>query len=123
MRGFKDFLFRGNLIELAVAFIIGGAFATVVEAFTKIIIEILTKSIGNMSFNDFHPGGFVTVGPFITAVVSFVILAAVVYFGLVKPYEIINARLKKPAEATPGAPTSEDILLEIRDILAAQKSA
>ena len=123
MHGFKDFLFRGNLIELAVAFIIGGAFATVVEAFTKIIIEILTKSIGNMSFNDFHPAGFVTVGPFITAVVSFAILAAVVYFGLVKPYEIINARLKKPAEAAPGAPTSEDILLEIRDILAAQKSA
>jgi large conductance mechanosensitive channel len=123
MHGFKDFLFRGNLIELAVAFIIGGAFATVVEAFTKIVIEILTKSIGNMSFNDFHPGGFVTVGPFITAVVSFVILAAVVYFGLVKPYEIFNARLKKSAEATPGAPTSEDILLEIRDILAAQKSA
>jgi large conductance mechanosensitive channel len=123
MHGFKDFLFRGNLIELAVAFIIGGAFATVVEAFTKIVIEILTKSIGNMSFNDFHPGGFVTVGPFITAVVSFVILAVVVYFGLVKPYEIINARLKTSAEATPDAPTSEDILLEIRDILAAQKSA
>jgi large conductance mechanosensitive channel len=123
MQGFKDFLFRGNLIQLAVAFIIGGAFATVVEAFTKIVIEILTKSIGNMSFNDFHPGGFVTVGPFITAVVSFVILAAVIYLGLVKPYEVFNARLTKPAEAGPSAPTSEDILLEIRDILAAQKSA
>jgi len=123
MQGFKDFLFRGNLIQLAVAFIIGGAFATVVEAFTKIVIEILTKSIGNMSFNDFHPGGFVTVGPFITAVVSFVILAAVIYLGLVKPYEVFNARLTKPTEPGPGAPTSQDILLEIRDILAAQKSA
>ena len=123
MHGFKDFLFRGNLIQLAVAFIIGGAFATVVEAFTKIVIEILTKSIGNMSFNDFHPGGFVTVGPFITAVVSFVILAAVIYLGLVKPYEVFNARTKKAAEAGPAAPTSEDILLEIRDLLAAQKSA
>ena len=43
MQGFKDFLFHGNLIELAVAFIIGGAFATVVKGFTEIIIEILTR--------------------------------------------------------------------------------
>lgn len=123
MQGFKDFLFRGNLIELAVAFIIGGAFATVVQSFTKIIIEILTKTIGNMSFDDFHPGGFVTVGPFITALVSFVILAAVVYFALVKPYEAVNARFTKPAEDAPVLPTTEDLLIEIRDLLAAQKSA
>ena len=45
MKGFKDFIMRGNLIELAVAFIIGGAFATVVSAFTKMIIEALAKSL------------------------------------------------------------------------------
>jgi large conductance mechanosensitive channel len=87
MQGFKDFLFRGNLIELAVAFIIGGAFATVVKGFTEIIIEILTKAVGNVSFDKWAPGGFTTVGPFLTGLVSFVILAVVVYFALVKPYE------------------------------------
>jgi large conductance mechanosensitive channel len=123
MQGFKDFLFRGNLIELATAFIIGGAFATVVEGFTKIVIELLAKLGGAPNFDSWAPGGLTSVGPFLTAVVSFAILAAVVYFGLVKPYEIINARVKKPAEDGPGAPTTEDILLEIRDLLAAQKSA
>ena len=114
MQGFKDFLFRGNLIELAVAFIIGGAFATVVQGFTKIIIEILTKTIGNVSFDKWAP----TVGPFLTALVSFVILAAVVYFALVKPYEAVSARLKKPTADAPVVPTTEDLLIEIRDLLA-----
>ena len=121
MQGFKDFLFRGNLIELAVAFIIGGAFATVVQGFTEIIIEILTKTIGNVSFDKWAPGGFTTVGPFLTGLVSFVILAAVVYFALVKPYEAVSARLKKPAAEAPIVPTTEDLLIEIRDLLAAQK--
>ena len=121
MQGFRDFIFRGNLIELAVAFIIGGAFATVVKAFTEIVIELLTKTIGNVSFNTWAPGGFSTVGPFLTAVVSFAILAGVVYFGLVKPYEAVTARLKKPVEEAPTVLTTEDLLIEIRDLLAAQK--
>jgi len=121
MQGFKDFLFRGNLIELAVAFIIGGAFATVVQGLTKIIIEILTKTIGNVSFDKWAPRGFNTVGPFLTGLVSFVILAAVVYFALVKPYEAVNARLEKPAAEAPIVRTTEDLLIEIRDLLAAQK--
>ena len=121
MQGFKDFLFRGNLIELAVAFIIGGAFATVVKGFTEIIIEILTKTVGNVSFDKWAPGGFTTVGPFLTGLVSFVILAAVVYFALVKPYEAVSARLKKPAAEALIVPTTEDLLIETRDLLAAQK--
>ncbi len=121
MSGFKKFIFRGNLIELAVAFIIGGAFATVIQAFTKIIIEILAKMGGAPSFDGWAPGGLTSVGPFLTALVSFVILAAVVYFGLVKPYEAVNARLRKPADEGPGAPSTEDILIEIRDLMAAQK--
>jgi large conductance mechanosensitive channel len=121
MQGFKDFLFRGNLIELAVAFIIGGAFATVVKGFTEIIFEILTKAVGNVSFDKWAPGGFTTVGPFLTGLVSFVILAVVVYFALVKPYEAVSARLKKPAAEAPIVPTTEDLLIEIRDLLAAQK--
>ena len=118
MKGFKDFLFRGNLIELAVAFIIGGAFASVVEAFTKIIIELLAKAGGAPNFDAWQPGGLTSVGPFLTVVVSFVIMATVVYFGLVKPYEAFRAHLAKNEPVVAPAPTSEDLLAEIRDLLA-----
>ncbi len=123
MQGFKDFIFRGNLIELAVAFIIGGAFATVVQDFTKIVIELLARLGGSPDFNSFKPGGLVSVGPFLTGLVAFIILAAVVYFGLVKPYEVFSARLKKPTADAPVVPSTEDLLIEIRDLLAAQKPA
>ena len=123
MQGFKDFIFRGNLIELAVAFIIGGAFATVVQGFTKIVIEVLAKVGGSPNFDAWQPGGLTSVGPFLTGLVSFVILAAVVYFGLVKPYETFSARLKKPVPDAAIVLTTEDLLIEIRDLLAAQKSA
>ncbi len=120
MKGFKDFLFRGNLVELAVAFIIGSAFAKVVESFTQIVIELLAKAGGSPNFNEFKPGGLVSVGPFLTVLVAFVILAFVVYFALVKPYEAVSAKLKKaeaPVEVEVG-PTTEDLLVEIRDLLA-----
>jgi large conductance mechanosensitive channel len=55
VKGFKEFLFRGNLVELAVAFIIGGAFAKVVEAFTKIVIELLAKAGGAPNFDAWTP--------------------------------------------------------------------
>ena len=93
MKGFKDFLFRGNLVELAVAFIIGGAFASVVQSFTKIVIELLAKVGGSPNFDAFRPGGLTSVGPFLTILVSFVILAFVVYFALVKPYEAVSATM------------------------------
>lgn len=118
MKGFKDFLFRGNLIELAVAFIIGSAFAKVVEAFTQIIIELLAKAGGAPNFDEWHPGGLTSVGPFLTILVAFVIMAFVVYFALVKPYEAIQARMKKEEPVEVAAPTTEDLLVEIRDLLA-----
>lgn len=119
MKGFKEFLFRGNLIELAVAFIIGGAFAKVVESFTQIIIELLAKAGGAPNFDAWTPAGLTTVGPFLTVLVSFVILAFVVYFGLVKPYETISAKLKKSDEQPAAVgPSTEELLAEIRDLLA-----
>ena len=120
MKGFKDFLFRGNLVELAVAFIIGNAFAKVVESFTKIVIELLAKAGGSPNFDEFTPGGLTSVGPFLTVLMSFVILAFVVYFALVKPYEAVRATMKKteaPVQVQVG-PSTEDLLVEIRDLLA-----
>ncbi|MGL5850214.1 MAG: MscL family protein [Phycicoccus sp.] len=117
MKGFKDFVLRGNLVELAVAFIIGAAFATVVTAFTAVIIELLAKAGGAPNFDDWEPGGLTTVGPFLTALVAFVILAAVVYFGIVKPYEAAKARMfpAEPEAATVDPNTQ--LLTEIRDAL------
>ncbi|MBK8459035.1 MAG: MscL family protein [Micropruina sp.] len=121
MKGFKDFLMRGNLVDLAVAFIIGGAFATVVTAFTKIVIEAIAKIGGAPNFDAWAPLGLTSVGPFLTALVAFAILAAVVYFGVVKPYELAQSTLAKPADEAPGAPTTEELLAEIRDVLKGQK--
>ena len=119
MQGFKNFVMRGNLVELAVAFIIGAAFATVVTAFTDVIIEALAKAGGAPNFDEWQPGGFTTIGPFLTAFVAFLILAFVVYFFIVKPYAAAQARLF-PAE--PEADTVDpntELLKEIRDELRA----
>ncbi|XVX19571.1 MscL family protein [Actinomycetota bacterium] len=116
MKGFKDFIMRGNLVELAVAFIISTSFAAVVTAFTKIIIELIAKAGGAPKFDDWAPGGLTSVGPFLTALVAFLILAFVVYFFIVKPYEAAKERMDMTAEEE----LAEEITLlrEIRDSLA-----
>jgi large conductance mechanosensitive channel len=117
MKGFKDFVMRGNLVELAVAFDIGAAFAAVVTAFTRVIIELLAKAGGAPNFDKWQPGGLVSVGPFLTALVAFLIMAAVVYFFIVKPYEAAKGRFSR-AEEEDAAPNEDIVLLrEIRDAL------
>ncbi|MBO0842048.1 MAG: MscL family protein, partial [Nocardioides sp.] len=91
MDGFKKFLLQGDLVSLAVAFIIGGAFSTVVKAFVAIIMDLIGKLGGTPDFSAYKPGG-VHVGAFLTALVAFVILAAVVYFAVVKPYTAAKER-------------------------------
>src|SRR6476661_3290530 len=117
MKGFKDFVMRGNLVELAVAFIIGAAFAAVVTAFTKVFIELLAKAGGAPNFDKWQPGHLVSVGPFLTALVAFLIMAFVVYFFVVKPYEAAKSRFARTE--TDAAPDENVVLLtEIRDLLA-----
>ena len=116
MKGFKDFIMRGNLIELAVAFIIGAAFATVVNTFTDVLLSLLGKVGGNPDFTNIKPGG-VPIGAFLTALVAFLIVAAVVYFFVIKPYEAVKARFSKTE--VDAAPDEDVVLLtEIRDLLA-----
>ena len=117
VQGFKDFLLRGNLIDIAVAFIIGGAFATVTTAFTKVVVELLAMLGGSPNFDSWQPFGMTSVGPFLTALVAFVIMAFVVYFGIVVPYERLKKLTDKPTETEAGAPTTEELLAEIRDLL------
>ena len=118
IKGFKDFLMRGNLIDIAVAFVIGGAFATVTTAFTQIVVELLAILGGAPNFDEWQPFGMSSIGPFLTALVAFIIMAFVVYFGIVVPYERVKAMTAKTeAEPEPGAPTTEELLTEIRDLL------
>jgi large conductance mechanosensitive channel len=116
VKGFRDFVLRGNLVELAVAFVVGAAFATVVKAFTDLLLSLVGKVGGQPNFNNIAPGG-VPVGAFLTALAAFLIVAAVVYFFVVKPYEAVKARFSE-AQAD-AAPDEEVVLLtEIRDLLA-----
>ena len=120
MKGFKDFVLRGNLVELAVAFIIGAAFAAVVTAFTRVVLELLAKAGGAPNFNEWQPWGLVTVGAFLTALVAFIIMAFVVYFFVVKPYEAAKERLYR-GTGTDAADPSIELLTEIRDELRARR--
>ena len=115
MSGFKNFLLRGNLVELAVAFIMGGAFATVVTATVELIMGLVGKIGGQPDFKSWQPGGL-PFGSWVTAVIAFVILAAVVYFVIVKPYTVAKDKFF-PAEET-GTPADVALLEEIRDLLA-----
>jgi large conductance mechanosensitive channel len=116
VKGFKDFIMRGNLVELAVAFVMGAAFAAVVTSFTAVLMSLLGKIGGKPDFNAYKPGG-VPVGIFLTALVSFLILAAVVYFFVVKPYEAARERFAK-VEEDAAPPEDVQLLKEIRDLLA-----
>jgi large conductance mechanosensitive channel len=111
---------RGNLIDLAVAFILGAAFGAVVSTFTQIIMDLIGLVGGNPNF-DTVTIGEVNVGRFLTALVSFLIVSAVLYFGIVRPYQLVKNKLSKEAAAQPSAPTTDELLTEIRDLLAAQK--
>lgn len=114
MSGFKKFILQGNLVEIAVAFVIGVSFGAVVTAFTAVIMSLIGKIFGKPNFNDIQPGG-VPVGAFITALVAFVILAAIVYFFVVQPYELAKDRFTAPRE---DEPSDVELLTEIRDLLA-----
>jgi large conductance mechanosensitive channel len=117
MTGFKNFILRGNLVELAVAFIMATAFAAVVTTFTAIILDLIGKVGGTDDFSNYTPGG-VHVGAFITATITFLVIAAVVYFLIVKPYTVAKERWFPSPE--PGTPDDIKLLQEIRDLLAAQ---
>lgn len=123
MKGFKDFLMQGNLIDLAVAVIIGAAFGDVVGAFTQIIMDLIGALGGQPDFSQVViPGIGINVGVFITALVTFVIIAASVYFLLIKPYTMFKEKFVKE-EAAEATPTTEELLAEIRDLLKANNQA
>ena len=125
LQGFKDFLFRGNIVDLAVAVVIGTAFTALVSTFTGAIIEPIINSFGGASVDglsfriiDSNEATTVDIAAVINAIITFVITAAVVYFVFVVPSKKLMERLEKGQVEEPAGP-SEDILLlrEIRDAL------
>jgi large conductance mechanosensitive channel len=124
LEDFKKFLFRGNVIDLAVAVIIGAAFTAIVNA---IVSGLITPLVGMIFSKDFTEmtfevnGSTFFYGTVIDAAIKFVAIAAVVFFFIVKPVQAMMARRargEEPVEDTP-APSDEALLLtEIRDLLA-----
>jgi len=111
LKGFRAFISRGNMIDLAVGVIIGAAFAGIVDSLTKDIITPIIGHIGGQpDFADIKPFG-IGIGNFINAVISFLIKAAGLYFLIVLPFNRFANRL-----AAPPTPT-ETLLAEIRDTL------
>jgi large conductance mechanosensitive channel len=104
LREFKEFLMKGNIVELAVAFVMGVAFAAVVNSFVNdLIMPILAMIFGKPSFDDLTftiNDAVFRYGSFLTAVITFVSIAAAVFFFVVKPMDAIKQRMTREEEAT-----------------------
>ncbi len=125
LKGFKDFLLRGNVVDLAVAFVIGTAFAALVASFTESFLNPLIGLVGGGGENGGSievDGQLFTWGAFLTAIITFVLTAAVVYFVVVVPMKKIQERRQRGEEAGQAAPTDVELLAEIRDLLAAERN-
>ncbi len=136
LKEFKEFALKGNLVDIAVGFVMGAAFNNVVKTFTGGIVTPLIGLIGSTNFNDWKvlikettgPDGkvqqiYLEYGAFATAVLDFLILAFVMFL-VVKGVNTLHRKAKAEAEAAPPAPpepsAEEKLLTEIRDLLKAK---
>jgi large conductance mechanosensitive channel len=127
IKGFKDFVLRGNVVELAVAVVVGAAFGSIVTAFTSGIIQPLINAVTPPSSPGLGVqlvGGkestYIDLAAVISAALNFLIVAAVVYFVIVFPLNALKERRKRGVEAGPAEPTDVALLTEIRDLLREQ---
>ena len=126
LKGFKDVLLRGNVVDLAVAVVIGTAFTLVINSFAdSFLTPLIALVTGGGRF-----GGVLTVagqdftyGAFISQVITFVLTAAVLYFVVVLPMKRLMDRRRRGQEPGPSQPTQVELLVEIRDLLRAQQGA
>jgi large conductance mechanosensitive channel len=125
IKEFREFLLRGNVVDLAVAVILGAAFGAVITSFVEDLLTPLLAAVGGepdfaaltFSIN----GSRFRYGEFINAVISFLIIGAAVFFLVVKPVNALMARRKAGEEPEPEAVAEDVILLgEIRDLLKAR---
>ena len=125
---FKEFALRGNVVDMAVGFIIGGAFGTIVQSLVKdVLMPPIGMLLGGVDFSDIkiplryagegREAVTMNIGAFLNNVISFLIVAAAVFL-LIKAINELRKRIEKPAEeAPPGPPPVEVYLKEIRDAL------
>lgn len=117
LTGLRDFLLRGNLIELAVAVIMGTTFGAVVKAFTDLLLDLIGRFMGVPDFSSASIAG-ISFGAFLSALFTFVLTGLVIYFFVITPYNKFSEITKKGEPDV--AASSEDLLAEIRDLLKAQ---
>jgi large conductance mechanosensitive channel len=105
LKGFRDFILRGNVVDLAVAVIIGGAFGAIVTSLVKdVLTQFIAAVVGTPDFKNvvFKVNGTpIYIGNFLNAAISFLIIASVVYFAMVLPINALLNRFKKPIPAAP----------------------
>jgi large conductance mechanosensitive channel len=125
LKGFRDFVLRGNVVDLAVAVVIGAAFTAVVNAFAA---DFRTPLIGLVGGGG-RLGGVLTVhgqdfkwGAFVSQLITFLLTAAVVYFFVVLPMHTLLERRRRGEGKGPVLPTEVELLVEIRDLLRAQQA-
>jgi large conductance mechanosensitive channel len=130
IKGFKDFILRGNVVDLAVAVVIGAAFGLIVTSFTDGIIKPLINAITPPTSQGLgvqliagKESTYVDFSAVISTAINFLIVAAVVYFVIVLPLNTIKERRERGLEAGPSEPTQVELLAEIRDLLRAQQNA
>jgi large conductance mechanosensitive channel len=124
LTGFKNFLLRGNVVDLAVAVVIGTAFTAVVNAFaTSFLTPLIALAGGGGELGgEFEVAGqHFTWGAFLSRVISFVLTAAIVYFVIVLPMHKLLERRATGQEPGPVSPTEIELLVEIRDLLRTQQ--
>jgi large conductance mechanosensitive channel len=124
LKEFREFVLRGNVVDLAVAVVIGAAFGAVVAALVAdIITPIIAAIFGKPDFSNLQftiNGSVFRYGAFFNAVLSFLTIAAAVFFFVVKPVNALMARRKAKEEPAPEAPPEDvQLLTEIRDLLRA----
>lgn len=124
---FRDFLLRGNVIDLGVAVVIGAAFTTVVNSF---VADILTPLLGLIGLPNFKSAAIqigsappIAYGLFLNALITFLFVGAAIFFFVVRPLQRIAALNKSKEEAVPLPPTELTVLQEIRDELKAMRGA
>ena len=121
LKGFKDFLIRGNVIDLAVGLIMGTAFTAVVNALVQsVLMPAISMLVGSPNFDQFLAFGQIKIGVFLTAVVNFILIATAVYFAVVIPVQKLTelATKNKAEEEEEEEETEIALLKEIRDSLA-----
>ncbi|MGT2771784.1 large conductance mechanosensitive channel protein MscL [Streptococcus marimammalium] len=119
IKDLKNFLFKGNVLDLAVAVIIGGAFGAVISSLVEdVITPIIGMIVGQPDFSSIKIGS-IAIGNFINAIVNFLIVGTVLFF-IVKVAEraMTLGKKEKTIIEEPAGPTQEELLIEIRDLLA-----